>query len=149
MRFLLLLSLLSACALSQRTQLRHELEQHRRALTAPDDVNAARPAAERYVALAEHYATRYPTDTLSARYLFVAADVARGLGDYERAIGLLERLDAYPAFPQLPEAVFFRGFVADANLRDRQRAARYYRAFLERYPAHPLATQVRQLLSLL
>ena len=150
MRLLLFYSLLFlACTATQRTQRQAELEEYRRALTATPDVTDARPAAERYLDLAETYARDFPTDTLRTEYLFVAADVARGLGSYERAIRLWEQVRTDPSFNKAPVALFLQGFTAETGLRDPGRAAGYYRAFLRTYPEHELAAQVRQLLSLL
>ena len=149
MRYLPLLLLLLACAPDLQTRRQTELDNYRRELIATGDVNDAAPAGRHYIRLAERYARAYPADTLSAHYLFVAADVARGLRRYEQALDLWERVGAQSAYSRAPEALFLQGFTAETGLRDPVRAAMYSREFLQRYPDHELTGQVRQLLSLL
>ena len=149
MRYLPLLLLLLACSPDLQTRRQTELDKYRRELIATGDVNDAVPAGRQYIRLAERYARAYPTDTLATRYLFVAADVARGLRHYEQALALWARVSEQAAFANAPEAIFLSGFTTETGLRDPARAAAYYREFLARYPTHELAGQVRQLLSLL
>ena len=138
-----------ACAAPMRLRLQGQLATARQALMATPNVNDSPAPAFRYLELADRYARRYPNDSLRTGYLFVAADVARGLGEAQRAISLWERVRKDSTAIEAPTALFLQGFTAETQLQDRRRAAAYYRSFLRQYPAHPLAAQVRQLLSLL
>lgn len=155
--FCALLILLAGCQTSgqpeedrERTQLQQEIEALEKQLIEAVDVRKDREAALQLLEKSATYATTYPADSLSPIYLFKAADVARGAGEYGKAIKLWgDMWRTYEDHPRAPEALFLQGFTYDNHLRDAYQAGRYYRNFLEKYPDHPFAEQARQLLSVL
>ncbi len=91
-----------------------------------------------------------PPDTAAQKLLFMAADIARGFGEYQRAIHLWERTRQINTQNTLgTEALFLQGFTAEQDLRQPQRAKGYYQKFLEDYPQHPLRKDVALLLQYL
>ncbi len=86
------------------------------------------------------FAENHPGDTLSADYLFKAADIAMNIGYPQRSIELLSMIQQqYPEFDQIPETYFLMGFVYENNLNDLEKASELYRLFIEKFPNHELA----------
>ena len=93
------------------------------------------------------FASKFPKDTLSPEFLFKAADVARGLGEYHLAIKMWNEVETqYEGYRKAPEALFLQGFTYDNDLEKMDEAAKHYEAFLEKYPKHPIANDVKLLL---
>jgi tetratricopeptide (TPR) repeat protein len=131
-----------------KKELQREIKELEVRLIKAEDANKDRPAAEQLIEKSRLYAQTFPKDSLSASYLFKAADVARGIGEYGKAIlfwGDVWR--HFKDYRRAPDALFLQGFTFDTNLQDKQRAKKYYSDFLKRYPNHPLAVQVKQLLA--
>lgn len=114
------------------------------------DVTKIEGTAREFVNKSLAFAEAFPTDSLAALWLFRAAGVQRGLGEFGKAIqnwGKVWR--NYPQSGMAPDALFLQGFTYDADLRDTIQARNYYNQFLEKYPDHEFAEQTRQLLSVL
>ena len=87
---------------------------------------------------------------MAAVYLFRAADVSRGLGDYRLAIKLWGKVNAeFASFKRAPDALFLQGFTYDRDMHDADQAKLHYRKFLEKYPDHPLVKDVTLMLQYL
>lgn len=94
------------------------------------------------------YARSLPKDSLAPVYLFRAADVARGIGDFPLAITLWGQVNKdYPEYERAPEALFLQGLTAENDRKDKAAAKAYYSDFLKRYPQHPLSKDAKLLLS--
>lgn len=94
------------------------------------------------------FASRFQQDTLTPAFLFKAAAVARGLGQFEKAIDSWDRIaTVYPDFEKVPESLFFQGFTYDNDLENLPAAEEKYEAFLEQFPKHPIAKDAKMLLS--
>lgn len=92
----------------------------------------------------------YPMDSLSAEFLFKASDIARGVGRFEQSIRLLEQIpQAYPAYPKVPLCMFMQGFIYQNNLDSYGLATQKYTEFIDRFPTHPLASDARNLMSMM
>jgi TolA-binding protein len=97
----------------------------------------------------ELFAKEFPQDSLTPVLLFKAADVARGLGRFGKSVELWGSVwRNHPSYEKAPMALFLQGFTFDSDLRDTAMATKYYRDFLQQYPANPLAGQVKQLLAI-
>ena len=93
------------------------------------------------------YVSSFPKDSLNPKLLFRAGEVARFIGDYGKAIQLLGQLHReYPDNIQSPPALFLQAFMYENNLKDKENAKKYYQHFLNKYPDHGLAEQVRTVL---
>ncbi|HEX5001437.1 MAG TPA: tetratricopeptide repeat protein [Bacteroidia bacterium] len=105
----------------------------------PDPVKA-----KAIIALYTEYAAHYPEDTLSAGYLFKAADVSSKINEAQKAIELYGQFSkAYPGHKNAPYALFLQGFIYETQLGDPAKAKPYYEQFLSLYPNHPLAKDVK------
>jgi TolA-binding protein len=106
--------------------------------------------ANTLISNSRRYASKFPQDTMSATYLFKAAEVARGTGKYNLAINLWKQMEnRYPDHSRAAQALMLQGFTYDSHLRQYNTASQYYQAFLDRYPNHPLAKDVQQLLNVI
>lgn len=86
------------------------------------------------------YINMNPHDTASADYLFKAADLSVGLGDYESAIRYLDRITTdFTWYDRIVEIWLFKGFVYEAHMNKHGEAVATYRKLIEKYPNHRLA----------
>jgi TolA-binding protein len=97
------------------------------------------------------FARDFPKDSNAAIYMFKAADIyASAMHKYDQAIALLEKIITdHPDFRKMPVCYFEMGVIYDDYLNDDAKAKEYYESFLQKYPDHPLAPQVKSLISYL
>jgi TolA-binding protein len=90
------------------------------------------------------YVIMNPRDSISAEYLFKAADLSLGVGRPEASINLLNRLNEdFPKFRKNVEMWLFKGFIYETYLNDYANATQTYQALIDRYPNHRLAADAR------
>lgn len=119
-------------------------------LAQQEDVTKDVASAKTLVVRSQMFAEKYPQDSMAAVYLFRAADVSRGLGDYRLAIKLWGKVNQeFTAFKRAPDALFLQGFTYDRDLQDAELAKVHYRKFLDKYPGHPLVKDVTLMLQYL
>lgn len=95
----------------------------------------------------ELYASKFEQDSLTPQFLFSAAAVARGIGEYEEAVQLWAQVEEeHLGFEKQPEAIFFQAFTYDNDLQNMPKAIEKYEKFLIQYPKHPIAKDARMLL---
>ena len=107
-------------------------------------------AAQNTLNLLLAYADSFPTDSNAGTALFYAGDIAQGMGLYWDGVKYLNR--AYREFStgvRAPEAVLLQAFILDEHLNQKELAFKSYEDFIERYPQHPRAREVRGMISLL
>lgn len=91
----------------------------------------------------ERFATDYPTDSMSAEYLFRAADFYRYLGRPLKSIQVYERISLqFPNHSKSPIAVFLQGFIYENEIGNISAARSQYHRFITKYPDHPLVKDV-------
>jgi outer membrane protein assembly factor BamD (BamD/ComL family) len=94
------------------------------------------------------YVEQFPQDTMSANYLFRAADVSVGLKDYNRSVELLDKLmKDFPTHRQFSKALFLQAFIYETNLRDVEKAKTKYREFITKFPNSPMTEGAKATLS--
>lgn len=89
-------------------------------------------------------------DSLAAEHLFNAADLYRGVGDYEKALDtwyIVYKSYDRDGHPKAPHAMFQCGFTYDSVLNNKDLAKTLYKMFLKRYPDHALAKDAKLLLA--
>ena len=92
----------------------------------------------------EQYAESFPDDSLSAEYLFKAADLYRAKRNFEPALAIYDKIQStYGDFPKVPQTIFLQGFVYENDLKDMPKAKERYETFLAKYPDHDLAKDVK------
>ena len=108
------------------------------------DVNKNKAKAEELLLKSKLFYKKYPEEKEIPNVLFKAADVSRGLGEYGKAIQLWGTVwRNYPSYERAADALFLQGFTFENDLGDKEQAYSYYNQFLEKYPKHELAEQVR------
>ncbi|MCB0635217.1 MAG: tetratricopeptide repeat protein [Lewinella sp.] len=126
------------------------LHERLRSLGADAPPGTVEATVDTLLTASEDFVRAFPRDTAAAHILFRAANVAHGAGRFEQAIDLWDRVvDDYPQYAQRPDALFLQGFTADKDLLEADRATRYYEAFLQQFPEHPMAKDVALLLQML
>lgn len=86
----------------------------------------------------------FPKDSLSAEYLFKAADLHRAKHEFDKAITTFERIGKeYPEYGKVPQSVFLQGFIYENDLKDLPKAKERYEFFIQQYPQHQLARDVQ------
>lgn len=86
------------------------------------------------------YVSSYPQDSLAAEYLFRMSDLARGVGDYNKALSTLAEICAnYKDFPRIPECLFLQGYYYQEFFKDTTNARLYFEELLKKYPDHAFA----------
>jgi TolA-binding protein len=86
------------------------------------------------------YADENPLDTLSATYLFKAADITMNMGSAAKAIELYNRvIYSYPDFRKAPECLFLVAYIYENNFANYGKAKELYEQFIQLYPENEFA----------
>ena len=95
------------------------------------------------------FADKYPSDSLAAPYLHRAAQVCNGMDRIDDMVSLYDRvIDNYPEYIHLDECYYEKGIALDnAGRKDEARIA--YQEFLDEFPNHFLADDIRKAIPLL
>lgn len=102
------------------------------------------PLANDYIISIEAFSRVAPRHPQTPDLLMKAAEMARGIKTYQKAIGLFNRLiSSYPEHPKAPEALFMKAFTLDDGLQDYEAARSAYTIFLEKYPDDSFADDAR------
>jgi len=93
------------------------------------------------------YAMLLPGRERSADWLFEAAETARTIRAFSKALELYAWIsDAFPESEKAAQALFLQGFTLDSDLKRFDEAGAFYTQFLERYPENVFAKDARFLL---
>ena len=85
------------------------------------------------------YYEENPTDSLSATYLYRAAESSLYINQGIKAVSYLTRIESeFPTFQNMGNVTFLIGFTYENNMQDYEKAKQYYELFIEKYPDHPL-----------
>ena len=104
--------------------------------------------SEKYVDLCESYALVYPQDTMSANYLFKAAEISRAMQSFAKTISLYDWISMHhPDNKNAPMALFLKGFLIENELKKPEEAKEIYQKFLAKYPNHAMSKDVSFLIS--
>lgn len=101
------------------------------------------------LALCLQFADRYPDDTLAAHYLHRAAYIALSMDLIDDMVACYDRIiDNYPDYEKLDECYYEKGIALD-NAGRKDQARKAYQDFLDEYPDHFLADDIRKAIPLL
>ena len=90
------------------------------------------------------YVDAFPSDSMSAKYLFKAADVSLNSFHSQQSIDLFNRiLKEYPDYSKTPQALFLKAFTFENYLQNLDSAKKNYQLFLERYPNNAFANDAQ------
>ena len=91
----------------------------------------------------EAYANTIKDDSMSAEYLFRAADVYRSLKKFDKSVSAYDRIIAeYPNSHRAPYSLFLKAFMCENETNEIEKARDYYHQFLAAYPNHQLTKDV-------
>ncbi|MDD2563512.1 MAG: tetratricopeptide repeat protein [Salinivirgaceae bacterium] len=86
-----------------------------------------------------NYYDENPTDSISATYLYRAAESSLYINQGIKAISYLTCIESeFPTFQNMGNVIFLIGFTYENNMQDYTKAKQYYELFIEKYPDHPL-----------
>jgi tetratricopeptide (TPR) repeat protein len=104
------------------------------------NVETNRVLAERIILRYRDYITMNPTDSASAEYLFKAADISVGLGNYEAGLNYITRLTKdFPKYEKIVEIWLFKGFIYENYMNSHAQAVNTYEELILKFPNHRLA----------
>ncbi len=104
-------------------------------------------AATQYVDATEAYVLINPNDPESPDLLNKAAETARSLKTYTKAISLYDWvIEKYPTSKLAAQALFLKAFTFDNELHDLESARFYYQEFIKRYPTNDFADDAKVLM---
>lgn len=138
---LLLLSLFFSCA-DPKAALQKEIEKLTLEMQAEDF-----PSSEnmnQIVVLYDQYIQNYPLDASTINYMELKAKYLAANKNYKGAVQAYEDiLETFPKGNRKADALFMQAFLYQNNLADPATAKEKYQLFLEQYPDHELADDVR------
>ncbi|HWB62522.1 MAG TPA: tetratricopeptide repeat protein [Chitinophagales bacterium] len=92
----------------------------------------------------QDYADAYPDDTAGAEYLLKAADFYRYMHKPQTSIAIYEKVyGRYATFSKRPFALFLQGFIYENEVGNLDSARARYTKFLDTYPNHVMAKDVK------
>jgi outer membrane protein assembly factor BamD (BamD/ComL family) len=81
------------------------------------------------------YVVRFPNDSISADYLFKAAEIATAIGQYQQAVILYQQIkDKYSGYKLYTESFYLQAFVYDNHLNDDAKAKTLYEEMIVKFP---------------
>jgi TolA-binding protein len=90
------------------------------------------------------FATQFPDDSVTPKFLFKAASLAMSSRQYQRALGFYDNVyTKYPNFNQAPDCIFVEGFIYDSFLKDTAKAHAKYQEVITKFPNNNLAQQAK------
>lgn len=116
-------------------------------LVNPDEYGVNRTSSLKYVDAVEALALVSPDDPRVPTNLYTAAEVARSLRTFPKAMSLYDWLiDAYPDHTKTGNALFIKGFILEQDYKRSDEARSIYERFLRDYPDHDMAASAKFLL---
>ena len=132
-------AILCLVACDKRTSMLNDITKMEKTLLA-NITNIDKVKAQDLIKKSQEYALAYPTDSTSARVLFKAADLARGIGDFPNAMKMWNEVQAnFPQSKYAAESLFLEGFTYENDLQNKEKAIDCYMNFINAYPNHDLA----------
>ena len=138
---IILFAVITGCK-SGKEKLVEKITESEKNLLKDSSAVVDRKKGQEIINLYQEYALQYKDDTLSAEYLFRAAEISNGIGQYKNAIELYRKSSTYNSYSKQPIALFLQGFIYENQLQDYANARKVYEEFLQKYPNHKLAADV-------
>ncbi len=113
----------------------------------PDITSVNRQSSLAYVDACEAYALVYPNKTETPANLFKAAEIAKTIKTFPKALSLYDwMIEKYPSHEKTPTAMFLKGFIIENNLGNDSLALDSYKKFIATFPDHDLADDAKFLI---
>jgi outer membrane protein assembly factor BamD (BamD/ComL family) len=143
---LVLAGILTACGPSREKRI-DKITLMEKAMFAPETVSFNKEKADSLVVMYMDFIAANPKDSLSASYLFKAANVVMNNGDANKALGYFDQyIKDYPDGPKVAMCMFFKGFIYENMIRDLDKAREIYLQFIEKYPNDDFADDAQMAL---
>ncbi len=112
----------------------------------PDDIGINKRNAQKYVDACEAHALAFDNEH-SPTYLYKASEMARTIRTFPKTLSIYDWiLEDYPNSEKAASALFLKGFIAENELKNIDLAKQCYQEFLDKYPSHNLADDIKFLL---
>ena len=106
--------------------------------------------ADSLLTLYDNFIAAYPKDTLCARMLYNAADVAANTKDCNRALAYLDKLMAqYPTSQLAMVGLLKEGIVFEQVCSNKEMAKKKYQEYIQKYPKSKYANDAAIMLQML
>ncbi len=103
--------------------------------------------AQALVDVYKAYANANPGDTMSAEFLFRAANVSKSMHEGEEGLRLYDRIiSEFPSWRRLPDVYYLKAFTIDSELGRKGDAYTAYQDVIGRFPDHPFAKDARAMM---
>ncbi len=130
-----------------QTSLKSSLDQLEAELISNKTTKVDKEKANDLINKSIQYVDAFPKDEMSPEYLFRAGEVSVGIGSYNQALEIWDRVRAeYSDHKKASIALFLQGFTSENQMKNKEKAKTYYNDFLVKYPKHEYADQIVQLL---
>ncbi|MEA3448833.1 MAG: hypothetical protein U9Q98_10395 [Bacteroidota bacterium] len=131
-----------------KDDMQKQIKKHEKTLHEDDELDVSK--ANDMILLYVSYASQFTKDSMVPEYLFRAAELAMNVDRPYDAVVYLQRIEKnYPGFDKMPWVVYFTGFIYDSMLNEDETAEMYYDRFLDNWPDHDRAEEVKILKSYL
>jgi len=116
-------------------------------LVDPDELGVNRAASLKYVDAVEAKALVSPSSIDVPGHLYTAAEVARSMRTFPKAMSLYDWLiDNYPRHEKTPNAMFIKGFILEQDYNRPEEAKEIYTKFVSEFPNHEMIESAKFLL---
>lgn len=117
-------------------------------LDSIDNRKDAVPTAEKLYRELLVYIDKHPKDTLSPKFLYVAAQLNESyLGDYPQAFAHYHELtDQFPDSRFTPYALFMKGVIMERYFKQSDKAVFYLDEYIKKYPNHKMVDMAQQMM---
>ena len=116
-------------------------------LVNPDELGVNKAASLKYVDAVEALALVSPNDSIVPANLYTAAEVARSMRTFPKAMSLYDWLiDTYPTHERTPNALFIKGFILEQDYNRPEEAKELYTRFISEFPDHDMVESAKFLL---
>jgi len=103
--------------------------------------------AMEYIQYCQSFATVAPQDPEAAKYLFQAAETARSIKKYNRALAIYDQIyNNFSSYPKAPQAMFLKAFTLDSEMQQYDKAKVLYEEFMAKHPQDEFADDTKFLL---
>ena len=91
-------------------------------LVNPSSLALSKKHAGLLMAYASTYADKFPSDSLAPEMLYKASRAARGLNMFSKSVAIYDKIiNDYPSYEKLPECYFFKAFIYDNDIKDKEK----------------------------
>lgn len=100
--------------------------------------------ANELIKLYEQYASNYPDDSNSIKYLFRSAEICSNIGKAEESVIIIDKIiKTYPEDKLIPIVMHYKGFLYEERIKDLDKAKKSYEDLIKAFPNSDLAVSAQ------